>query len=139
MEKFQRSFEGFRKSLKKFKEIIDNPAILEFFKDEFIVEIATKRFEYTFESMWKSSKEFLRIKGVECNSPRSCFREMIKEGVVPEGLEGILAEMIVLRNSLVHIYDEKAAKDIYLKIKTDEILNTFEAVLKGLMRPLHSI
>jgi uncharacterized protein YutE (UPF0331/DUF86 family) len=82
--------------------------------------------------MWKSSKEFLRIKGVECNSPRSCFREMIKEGAVPEDLESVLAEMIVLRNSLVHIYDEKAAKDIYLKIKSDEIIDTFEILFRGL-------
>jgi uncharacterized protein YutE (UPF0331/DUF86 family) len=81
--------------------------------------------------MWKSSKEFLRIKGVECNSPRSCFREMIKDDVVPEGLEGILAEIIVLRNSLVHIYDEKAAREIYLKIKSDKIIDEFETTLRG--------
>ena len=134
MEKFKRSLERFRKSFEKFKEIVTNPALDSLFKDEFLVEITTKRFEYTFESMWKVSKEFLRLQGIECNSPKSCFRELIKEGKVSEDLEETLAKLIILRNELVHVYDEKMANRIYKEIKKDEILGAIEKVLDGLMK-----
>ena len=96
------------------------------------MEITTKRFEYTFESMWKATKEFLRLQGIECNSPKSCFRELIKEGKVDENLEETLAKLVVLRNDLVHVYDEEMANRIYKEIKKDEVLGVIEKVLAGL-------
>ena len=99
-----------------------------------MIEIATKRFEYTFESMWKAVKEFLRIRGIECNSPRSCFKELLKEGLVPFSYEEELARMIMLRNQLVHIYDELQAKQIYDEIREERFLKTFEQVLKALKK-----
>ncbi len=124
--------ERFRESFEKFKEIVTNPALDSLFKDEFLVEITTKRFEYTFESMWKATKEFLRLQGIECNSAKSCFRELIKEGKVDENLEETLAKLIILRNELVHVYDEEMANRIYKEIKKDEVLGTIEKVLTGL-------
>ncbi|SNZ06136.1 nucleotidyltransferase substrate binding protein, HI0074 family [Persephonella hydrogeniphila] len=130
MEKYSRALERLKKSFTKFKEVIENPVIPEIFKEEFLIEISTKRFEYTYESLWKTVKEFLRLRGIECNSPKSCFRELIKEGIVPEKFEKILAEMIVLRNILVHIYDEEQAKDIYERIKKKDIVETFHTIIQ---------
>jgi len=79
-------------------------------------------------------KEFLRIRGLECNSPRSCFRELLKEGVVPLEFEEILFRMIVLRNLLVHVYDENQAKEIYKEIVREEFLKTFRTVLEELKK-----
>ena len=132
MEKYTRTLERFGKALGKFREVTYNHTILDFFKEEFIIEIATKRFEYAFESMWKTTKEFLRQRGIECNSPRSCFEELMKEGIIEENLEETLARLIILRNELVHTYDEAKAKDIYQQIKDKKVLNTFNAVLKAL-------
>ena len=112
--------------------MITNPSLFEFFREEFIVEITTKRFEYTYEAMWKCVKEFLKVRGIECNSPRSCFRELIKEGVVTEDYEGTLSRLIVLRNELVHVYDEERAKEIFEELKKPEVLGTFSAVLNGI-------
>jgi len=112
--------------------VITNPSLFEFFKEEFIVEITTKRFEYTYEAMRNCVKEFLKIRGVECNSPKSFFRELIKEGVVTEDYEGALSKLIVLRNELVHVYDEERAKVIFEELKKPEVLETFSAVLKGI-------
>ncbi|WP_457568745.1 DUF86 domain-containing protein [Desulfurobacterium sp.] len=134
MEKFRRAVERFEKAFRKFKEIVESESLKEFFKEEFLIEITTKRFEYTYEAMWKASKEFLRLNGIECNSPRSCFRELIKEGIIPEKFEKILSNMIILRNQLVHVYDEAAAKTIYTEITRPEILKTFETVLKNLSK-----
>ena len=136
MEKYSRTVEKFRKSLNKFKEIVENPVFPELFKEEFLIEITTKRFEYTYESMWKAIKEFLRKQGIECNSPKSCFSEAIKEGIIPEEYERILSEIVMMRNRLVHIYDEESAKDLFQKIKEKEILNTFEVSLKGLEKEI---
>ena len=130
MEKLRRACERFERALKKFTEVVGNPSLLEFFREEFIVEITTKRFEYTYESMWKCVKEFLMFKGIECNSPRSCFRELIKEGVLSEDYESVLARLVTLRNELVHVYDEKRAKGIYEEIKTPVVLQTLKEVLK---------
>jgi len=80
--------------------------------------------------MWKCVKEFLRFKGIECNSPRSCFRELIKEGVLSEDYESVLARLVTLRNELVHVYDEKRAKGIYEEIKAPIVLQTLKEVLK---------
>lgn len=104
----------------------------EIFSDEFIVEITTKRFEYTYEAMWKAVKEFLRNRGLECNSPKSCFKELLKEGVIDQEVEKTLSEMVLLRNYLVHVYDESQAKEIYNRIKELDILKTFEVVYRGL-------
>jgi len=134
LDRFKRAFGRFEKAYKKFREIVQNQAISELFKEEFLIEIATKRFEYTFESMWKAVKEFLRIRGIECNSPRSCFKELLKEGLVPFSYEEELARMIMLRNQLVHIYDELQAKQIYDEIREERFLKTFEQVLKALKK-----
>lgn len=132
MEKFERSLERFRKSFEKFKEVIRNSSLNSLLKEEFLIEITTKRFEYTFESMWKATKEFLRLRGIECNSPKSCFRELIKEGVVAEDSEEILAKLIILRNELVHVYEEEMAKKIYKEINKNEVLEVTERILNGL-------
>ncbi len=82
--------------------------------------------------MWKATKEFLRLRGIECNSPKSCFRELIKEGVVAEDSEEILAKLIILRNELVHVYEEEMAKKIYKEINKNEVLEVTERILNGL-------
>jgi len=49
---------------------------------DLLVEVTVKRFEYTFEAMWKTIKEFLRTRGIECFSPKSCFSALLKEGII---------------------------------------------------------
>ncbi len=102
------------------------------FSEEFLMEITTKRFEYTFEAMWKSAKDFLGEGGVDCFSPRSCFEALIKEGVVPESYESILAELIKIRSELVHVYDFERAKDLYKRITRGDVLEAFKKVYDGI-------
>jgi len=101
----------------------------EIFKEEFLIEITTKRFEYTYEALWKTIKEFLRLRGLECNSPKSCFKEAFKEGIILEEDEETVFDMIVLRNQLVHIYDEEMAREIYSKIKDKKFLTVFKNII----------
>ena len=133
MEKFERALSKFEKAFGKFEEAVRFPDSFGL-SQELLVEITTKRFEYTFESMWKAVKEFLRNRGLECNSPRSCFRELLKEGVVSMEFEEVLFEMIMLRNLLVHVYDEEQAKKIYREIVKEKFLSTFKTILQELKK-----
>ncbi len=132
MEKFQRAYSRFSKAFEKFREIVENPLFPEIFKEEFVVEITTKRFEYTYEAMWKAVKEFLRLRGIECNSPRSCFKELLKESVIDRKYEQTLYELIVIRNILIHVYDEDRSKEIYNLIKNKIFIETFKEILKNI-------
>ncbi len=107
---------------------MESPFLPEIFKEEFLIEITTKRFEYTYEALWKTLKELLRLQGLECNSPKSCFKEAFKEGLIDEKYEETFFEMIVIRNRLVHIYDEEMAKEVYLKLKDKKFLLAFEDI-----------
>ena len=99
---------------------------------ELIVEITTKRFEYTYESMWKSIQIFLREQGVECASPLRCFKEAFKNGLIDEKYEEIFARMVKIRNDLVHIYDEERAQELYREIVSPGICEAISSVLEKL-------
>jgi len=132
LEKFTRTFGRLKKAYRKFKEVVENSFLPEIFNEEFLIEITTKRFEYTYEALWKTVKEFLRLRGLECNSPKSCFKEAFKEGLIPEDYEEIFFNMILLRNRLVHIYDEAMAKEIYTELKKEKFLKAIGDVIKNL-------
>lgn len=127
-EKFQRTFEKFEKAFKKFEEIIRQPALFDFLNEELIIEIATKRFEYTFESLWKAIKEYLRMEGLICTTPLQCFKEAFKRGVIRDEYENLMPEMIEKRNQIVHIYGLEESKKIFQFIKRDEIYQVFKDV-----------
>ena len=123
-QKLQRTFEKFEKAFRKFEEVIKSPYLFEFLSEELIIEISTKRFEYTFESLWKTLKEFLRGEGIICSTPLQCFREAFKRGLIKEEDESIFGEMIEKRNRIVHIYEFikkdkvwSAFKNVYEKLK----------------------
>ena len=136
-QKLQRTFEKFEKAFRKFEEVIKSPYLFEFLSEELIIEISTKRFEYTFESLWKTLKEFLRSEGIICSTPLQCFREAFKRGLIKEEDEGIFGEMIEKRNRIVHIYGFEEAKDIYEFIKKDKVWSAFKNVYEKLKENLN--
>jgi nucleotidyltransferase substrate binding protein (TIGR01987 family) len=96
-------------------------------------DAAIKRFEYTFEVIWKLTKTYLeKNEGIIANSPKSCFKEAFKVSLIDEK-ESILAlEMTDDRNMTSHIYHEELAEDIYKKIKQyfvlmNRIFNTIKS------------
>jgi nucleotidyltransferase substrate binding protein (TIGR01987 family) len=111
MGKREQNLETFEKALATLEEILGEDFSI-------IVRDATiQRFEYTFESFWKGVKIYLKEKeGILCNSPKSCFRELLTNNLTDvEMTEGLL-EMTDSRNLTSHTYLEKIADDIYEKI-----------------------
>jgi len=55
--------------------------------------------------------------GVECHSPKSCFRESRNHiGLTPKEIE-LCMKMTADRNVSVHVYSEKLAKALFNRLK----------------------
>lgn len=131
MDKFRRTFEKFERALKRFRELISSfDSAL--FPDDVKTELITKRFEYTYESMWKCLREYLKIQGIEVNSPLKTFGESVKEGIIRPEYEPHLGRMIEIRNILIHNYDEKKAKELSDELINNRFVEVFESVYESL-------
>ena len=120
MEKLARRVKEAEKALETLREIQREPYSV-------IVRDATiQRFEYTFEIFWKLVKEYLyNHEGIECNSPKSCFREASSVGLLSEEQTITCLEMTDDRNLTSHTYIEEVAESIYEKIRDyNELMDT---------------
>lgn len=79
-------------------------------------DASIQRYEYTFELLWKVVKLYLKEKeGIECNSPKACFRELRLPIKLTEQEVELCLEMTEDRNLSVHTYSEKMAEQLYKK------------------------
>ena len=85
---------------------------------------AIKRFELTFELAWKSAQAWVGDQGVVCRSPRDCFAQMFRLGLIAD--DPLWLRMIADRNLSVHTYNEKLAEEIYARLK--DYLRLFTAL-----------
>ncbi|MCL4512549.1 MAG: nucleotidyltransferase substrate binding protein [Candidatus Eremiobacteraeota bacterium] len=74
-----------------------------------------KRFEFTYDQLWKTLKIALSYYGVFCVNPRTCIKEAFKNNLIPE--DEVLLDMLEDRNETAHIYDEKTAEEVVERIK----------------------
>ena len=112
MEKLKLRYETAIKALKTLEEIVDEPY------STIVRDASIKRFEYSFDFFWKLIKDYLRVQeGIECASPKSCFREAFKVGVLSEEETVKVLEMTDDRNLSTHTYDEEAIEEIYQQVK----------------------
>lgn len=129
-QKLSRTFENFEAASSKLEGAL-KPEFQSQFKKEILVEIVTKRFEYTFESMWKCLRELLLEEGIQANSPLNCFQEAFHAGMIPKDQEEVFPVMVKKRNEIVHIYSDEDAEEIYLLIK-----DTFAPAIFSLQKSL---
>jgi nucleotidyltransferase substrate binding protein (TIGR01987 family) len=101
-------FRSFAQSIKRFSEILGEP------KTVANRDSAIKRFELTFELAWKSAKAWSSGQGVVCRSPRDCFAQMFRLGLILDN--PLWLKMIEDRNLSVHTYSEKLAEEIYARL-----------------------
>lgn len=77
---------------------------------DIFLDIAVKRFEFTFEMAWKACKRSLDYLGFACKSPRECLREAYSQNIINE--EAVWLEMLEQRNLSAHVYDEISVSEI---------------------------
>jgi len=110
---------NFKKAVEKLQEVLN----LE--KTTIIRDSAIKRFELCFDLAWKSVKFCAKIEGVECYSPRNCFKTAFQLKLINHNEKWL--EMIEDRNLAVHLYKEEYADELYSRLSI--YLKMFEELI----------
>ncbi len=107
-DKLQRSLTLFKKAMDRFSEVLQEP------ESTIVMDATIKRFEFTYELMWKTLKAYLEdVHGVRTVSPRQVFVEAYSLSIIEQ--ENVFLEMIKSRNLLSHTYNEEQAAEIHKK------------------------
>ncbi len=92
-------------------------------------DASIQRYEFSFELLWKVAKKYLKeIEGVECSSPKSCFREIRATLEISDADIEICMSMTDDRNLSVHTYSEEMANELYRRLSM--YLEVAEAISK---------
>jgi len=107
-EKLYRNLTNLEKALNRFKEVLQEP------ESTIVMDATIQRFEFSYELMWKTVKNFLEdVHGIRAVSPRQVFKEAYALSLIKD--EDLFLEMIHSRNLLAHTYNEELAGEIYRK------------------------
>jgi nucleotidyltransferase substrate binding protein (TIGR01987 family) len=70
-----------------------------------------QRFEFTFELAWKTIQEYVRDQGLDCKSPKNCFRTAAEIDLIKN--PKVWFEYLEARNLVAHTYNERLADKVY--------------------------
>ena len=80
-------------------------------------DAAIQRFEYTFETVWKSAQAYLReAEGIELASPKGVVRSAWQVGLLSEEDGRLALDMVNDRNLTSHAYNERVASAIHARL-----------------------
>ncbi len=133
--RFEDGLHNFEKAYERFANAADRKE--EFYKEgysDIYLDLVVRRFEFTYEMSWKCIKRYLDYIGIECTSPRDCFKEAFSQKIITD--ETVWIGMIEQRNLSSHIYDEDEIKEILGKIGDyknafQDLLQTFKKKVEG--------
>lgn len=97
-------------------------------EDPIVRDACIQRFEFTFEMAWRAIQSRARAEGLDCVSPRDCFRTAFRLDLVEDDPRWLA--MVEDRNRTTHLYDEASALEVY------RALPGYLALLKGLLARL---
>ena len=125
MTRFEQRREDYFNALERLKEAVKQG------DSDIIIDGILHRCEFTFELAWKTVKDYLEYLGItnKVGSPREIIQTGYKQGIIEDGESWI--KMMLSRNSLSHIYDEKTSREIYEYI-VSEYIDLFENLKKKL-------
>jgi len=125
----KRVLEKLAQTERAFKKLKEVEGLQNKLDKDILYELAAKRFEYTYESLWKTIRLFLlEEKGLECNSPMDCFKALYSVGFINEDVAEVVPRIVRMRNHIVHIYDFSVAQDTFYFIR-DRVVPVFEHIL----------
>ena len=111
MDYLKEKFADLEKALVAWKKALEAP-----FSD-LNRDATIQRYEFSFELLWKTVKMYLKeYEGVECNSPKSCFREI--RAILDLSAKDIEQCMSMCddRNLSVHTYSEEMSNALYERL-----------------------
>ena len=95
----------FERALGRLDEALARP------EDAIVRDACIQRFEFTFEMAWRALQAYAGAEGLECVSPRDCFRTGFRLGLIEKNAPWMA--MVEDRNRPAHTYDESTAAAIY--------------------------
>lgn len=110
MKRLDQIKDDFRKALTSLEEAVSQA------KNDLEIDGAIQRFEFTYELFWKLLKTYLLLEGIVANTPRECFKEAYKLGLLAD--EEAALRMIDDRNLTTHLYDKSASREVFGRIKS---------------------
>lgn len=112
MSDFQTKADNYKKAVNRLEESIKE---YDETHSDSVRDGAIQRFEFCIELAWKTVREYLPDQGFsDLNSPKSVMREAYAYHVIDD--ENLWISALGDRNLTSHVYDEKTADDIYLRI-----------------------
>jgi len=117
-EEIKSLFKAFKEAHSRLKEAINIKEESDIKRDAVI-----KRFEFTYELLWKTYKKIARLEKLDYFNPKACFQFAFKSGLIDD--EGVFLEIIDARNKTSHVYSQEEAKKIYAFIK-EKVINAFD-------------
>ncbi|MGV1023824.1 HI0074 family nucleotidyltransferase substrate-binding subunit [Clostridium perfringens] len=97
---------------------------LEVYRDSII-----KKYETLEDLTWKLLSKIFKEDGLDINSPRGCYKQAFKSGLIEDML--VWNDILLARNSTAHIYDE----DDYEEIK-NAILKRYVYAIEDLLNKI---
>lgn len=97
----------FRSSVDRFREALQE----DIKENDLFLDGSIQRFEFTFETAWKTLQRFLRYEGLSATSPREVLKLAFKKGWIDP--EETWLQMIDDRNKTLHTYKGDVAMEIY--------------------------
>jgi nucleotidyltransferase substrate binding protein (TIGR01987 family) len=132
MEKLSDRLASCRRAIATLDEILQTPA------NVIVRDASIQRFEYSFESLWKLLKAYLdQQEGIVCNSPKACFREALKVGLLSAADVEACLVMTDDRNLTSHTYIEAVAEAIYSKLPMYR--DIMERLLAGIQARIEAV
>lgn len=133
--RFEDGLYNFQRALERFSEAIAQRGELEQRGyGDIVLDLCTKRFEFTFEMSWKAIKRGLDYMGIEAAYPRACFKEAYALGLIVN--QDIWIDMIEQRNLSSHVYNQDEGRGILSKIEIYR--DHFNALYQALAQKLES-
>jgi len=118
-----------RESAARLAEAVAQP------ESELIRDATIKRFEFTFEVVWKTLKLYLERQGHECGGPRPTLKKAFAENLIATPEEADLwLQMLEERNLTSHAYDEALASRIY-----HHIVHDYATLLGGMAAKIQTL
>ena len=113
MSRFQERLTDYSNAVDRLKDALQEK------ESEIVIDGGLHRFEFTFELAWKTIKDCLEYLGIteRTGTPRENIKLGFQHGLIQDGEKWI--EIMLSKNSLSHLYDEKASREIYQKIKKE--------------------
>jgi len=120
--------ENFENATKRLKAALEYDPL----KLDIVMDAVIRRFEFTFETAWKSVKLAAKAVGYDCKSPKGCLKLAYRMGWIKD--EERWLELLEARNLTSHTYDQETAMDVYETIKDD--CEVFDSLLKELKKEI---